>query len=252
MPHLANEYIRNHVITGHSPQISTIPSQIFSQTHISSIRTELQNDSTHYLYSALISFIDALNGLNSGYYSWPTVKLYYSVFYSLRAYLGLNEYCIFYVGNKPFSINLKTENTAKKEGGNTHKVVLDVFRRVYADNVLLTQDIAQKHPFEWLVELREVANYKNPKFCEPNTPAHFSKIKSLCLLTVLQSYCADNLHLHTFDEDHAAVAYPLKILKMVLGEFLAKGLTFEDADTENIINSLTSISGAQVIFSELI
>ncbi|WP_158008864.1 hypothetical protein, partial [Vibrio tasmaniensis] len=139
---------------------------------------------------------------------------------------------------------------AHKEGGTTHKVVLDVFKRSFPHNVLLSQDIDQKHPFDWLTDLREHTNYKNPKFCEPSTPTHFSKIENLCIATALQAYNEDEDYLYTFDDDHACVAYPLKIIRLALSEFDDKGLTFDNLDLEHISTALAQIDGATECFSE--
>lgn len=251
MLHLANDYIRNSVITGHSPQVSSIPLQTFTPQNIARVKEELEKDSLSYLYSSMLSFIDALNGLKQGFYSWPTVKLYYSVFYALRAHLGFHKICLFYVGNKAFSIDLNTETNARKEKGTTHKAVLDLFKRKFPDHILLTQDIDQQHPFEWLTSLREVANYKQPKFCEPDVPEHFSKIESLCLESALHSYIKDDEYLLTFDHEHACVAYPLKLLKLILTDLVTRGLKFEEADMEHLCEALEQIGGAIECFSEL-
>ena len=41
----------------------------------------LRDEATEYFYSAYVSICDALTGLDKGYYSWATVKLYYATFY---------------------------------------------------------------------------------------------------------------------------------------------------------------------------
>ncbi|GAB1141634.1 MAG: hypothetical protein Sw2PiBPW_00660 [Shewanella algae] len=252
MLHLANDYIRNNVIVGHSPQASTITQQTFSLIQCNNIKVELEKDCNSYIYSSLISFIDALNGLQNGFYSWPTVKLYYSVFYALRAYLGLNDICIFYVGTKAFNINLNNQTNANKISGTTHKVVMELFKQNFQNHVLLTQDIDQAHPFDWLTYLREYSNYKNPRFCEPNIPSHFTRIDSMNLKNALIAYNQDKNYLYAFDKDHAIIAYPLEIIKSVLHIYTNKGLTFDEVDLENIKEALSCINGTTGYFDSIL
>jgi len=72
-------------------------------THIEALhlQTLLHRDALDGYYSALVSFADALHGLQANYFSWATVKLYYALFYCLRALLSGAGVCIFYLGSAP-------------------------------------------------------------------------------------------------------------------------------------------------------
>jgi hypothetical protein len=64
------------------------------------VQKALEEDAKDYYFSGLLSFVEALRGPPCGLSSWATVKLYYSVFYTLRAILALNEVAIFYPDNE--------------------------------------------------------------------------------------------------------------------------------------------------------
>jgi hypothetical protein len=65
------------------------------------LRNCLQDDGGNSLYSAAVSLADALRGLREGFYTWATVKLYYSVFYTARCELALRNTALFYIGGNP-------------------------------------------------------------------------------------------------------------------------------------------------------
>ncbi len=63
------------------------------------LASALRDDARDYYYSACSTLAAAIQGLNSRLYTWSTVKLYYSVFYALRADLAIRGYCIFHVNS---------------------------------------------------------------------------------------------------------------------------------------------------------
>lgn len=209
--HKAQEYIRAQYIVG-TPSSVIVQNTALTALHASNILAELSNDSISYFYSAFISFADAIRGIQSGYSSWPTVKLYYSTFYALRSILASQRFCLFYVGTRPFSLLVRAAECPKKEDGQTHKVVMEMFRQYLPQHTLLSQDIDLVSPMDWLMEKREEANYKNAKFNEPSSPSHLEKIFENGVRRSLIAYANDSLHTFTFDKEHSIVAFPLKSL----------------------------------------
>lgn len=172
----------------------------------------LHRDSLEYYYSAMVSVCDAVRGLGQGFYTWPTVKLYYAVFYLLRAILATRSICVFYLGTTPYSVLVRPGERLCKGCGNTHGFVLSIFKKHFAGNVLLSQDIGYTSPLDWLTAMRENANYKESKFCEPNLPDLFKKIMGSGLYLAIDEYFKDKSYLYAFDPDHAMLAYPLAVL----------------------------------------
>ncbi|MCA1939485.1 MAG: HEPN domain-containing protein [Caenispirillum bisanense] len=181
------------------------------------LEEQLQADASRCLYSALISIADALRGVESGYYSWSAVKLYYSVFYSLRAALALSNVCIYYQGTSPRWAQIRVgslpQKPTKTGGNNTHKVVLDLFAVKHEQSVILSQSIEELDPLKWMQKMREKFNYKDAKFCEPSVPECFHRIVRVGVRKSLSAYMADRAYMYAFDRDHAIVAYPLEVLK---------------------------------------
>lgn len=209
--HRAPIYI-NSLFVG-TPNDATVRARIINGTEAREICNQLHYDALSYIYSATITMADAIRGIKQNFFTWATVKLYYTAFYSCRALLALDGICVFYVGTKPFSLEGRAGNNPQKQTGQTHKVVLDEFKRQSVVPLLISQHIGYDEPLIWLMAKREEANYKMAKFQEPNVPKHFQKIVDSGIRQALTAYLQDSSDIYLFDEDHAMVAYPLRTLQ---------------------------------------
>lgn len=197
------------------------------------LAASLHDDARDAIYSAALSIAEALQGLDRRLYSWTTVKLYYSVFYLARASLGLHGVGVIYPDKgTPYTWAAVAGQTPIKRSGTTHKAVLDAFKLYRNNSILVSQQIGADEPFTWMVARRESVNYKVPKFCEPGAPSHFKFIERHGVRRLVGDYVSDDIHLFTFDPDHAMLAYPIAGLKLLLGDLKASGaalLSAEDA-----------------------
>ena len=239
--HKANVYLRDYVIIGENLTKSQILAQSLSSVQAHRLRDELYSDGLGYLYSSIVTFVSALSGIEKGFYSWPTVKFYYSAFYALRAQMAFNNICIFYVGNKPYSIKANVGEKPVKEGGNTHKCVIGSHKRYYSGSDIHTQLIDLEKPFNWLTILREQANYKVPKYSEPDVPKHLKSFTSSLgsSRSTLCTYLDDFSDLYTYDPDHAIVAMPLKTIGLAIQALQVSGCQFEDEDICYLVGLLS-------------
>jgi len=187
------------------------------------IRLLLREDAKDYYFSGLLSFIEALRGPQCGLYSWATVKLYYSVFYTLRAILALRGIAIFYLGSTPWWIRAAQGDTAQHTRGNTHSVVLQSFEELFPRH-LLTQNIGADNASAWLIDRREDANYKLGRFLEPAVPPHFESVVNMGIRKAIQMYLHRDNELLAFDPSHAMIAYPLLALNHAKKEFATLGM----------------------------
>lgn len=198
----------------------------------------MRADASNFAFSALVSFTDALSGLRQEFYSWTTVKLYYSVFYSLRAILALNDYAIYYEGSKPRGIEASPGAIVEKLAeGNTHKTVLVTFARRHARHPLLSQKIGLEEPLDWLMRRREEANYTGV-FSEPLAPPHFERIHASGIRKSIEAYLDDSLY--TFDPDHAMIAFPLATIQAMA----ADGARILEAGVDFVAKRLSDRHGA--------
>lgn len=212
-----------------TPSDTVVKAYTFNSAEASQVRNRLHNDAVSYIYSATVTIGDAIRGIRENLFTWATVKFYYATFYSCRALLALDDICIFYVGRKAFSVEVRAGNSPQRKQGQTHKVVLNEFKNQGIVSTLISQTIGYDDPLDWLMTKRENANYRSAKFQEPNIPDHFQNIVDSGIRPLLTAYLQSDIYM--FDADHAMVAYPLKTLQYAYNKLKTFGsltLTYEE------------------------
>jgi uncharacterized protein (UPF0332 family) len=242
MVHQSQIYIDNTILS------NTLLSNVYlNSSQVDSLLNCLNNDAKSYIYSATVSVGDAILGLRYNRFTWATVKLYYSTFYSLRAFLALDNICIFYHNRKPYYLEVESGKSPQKASGTTHKVVLEEFKRLNTNHLLLSQEIDLANPLNWLMEKREESNYKNAKFTEPEIPVHFTKIMQSQIRGAIEAYLTDSDDFYTFDKDHAILAYPLKCIQLVYKKIqLQEQPSFSIDDMNYLCNLFTDTKGNKI------
>lgn len=201
--HRASEYLQSINKTGLGSVLSPIERQLLESC--------LHDDACSYYQSSLMSFIDALSSIPEGFYSWATVKSYYSVFYALRARLALAGQCVFYDGTKGRLLGTSAASfVSNVNTPSTHKTVLSRFSSLFPNDFFLTQEIDDESPLLWLVGKREEANYKQARFSEPFAPNHLNYAATTDVRQMLNAYLSEDLYVHS--KEHAIVAFPFRLL----------------------------------------
>ncbi len=223
MTHKAQVYINQSLFSDITSK-TEIEKHALNNLEAANLLKHLRNDSTSYLYSAIISISDATVGIKNQSLTWATIKLYYATYYAIRSLLAMNGICIFYIKttpkkSTPFILNALPGKMARKSNiSQTHKLVLEEFMKQDIEPLILSQEIDGKNPLDWIIDKREEANYKNAKFIEPEIPNYFKKIVNLGVRRVIKEYLLDNSCLYSFDSDHAILAYPLKVVQIAYNQ----------------------------------
>ncbi|WP_221017476.1 hypothetical protein [Klebsiella pneumoniae] len=249
--HYAQQYIKENVLPGQvSPNVAI--------THVLNGNTSLEldrclkNDGINYLYSALISYAEAVKGIQTGFYSWATVKLYYSAFYSLRSVLSSDGICIFYLGTKGYTLFVRQGESPEKADGTTHKLVMKLFKKKYPLSPFVNQQIDMVEAFDWLMEQRETANYKNGRFSEPDVPVIYERC-NIGLQRLLTAYIQDVDYNYCFDHEHAILSLPLEIIKEASSSVIQKTTFRFNNNDIAYLKKLLRVGGQPVTsFQELI
>jgi len=195
----------------------------------------LRLDATDCFYSAAISISDALAGIERRFFSWATVKLYYSTFYAIQAMLACDGYCLFHVRRSPKWIQAQSGSRPTKAGGSTHESTLDYFAKNYSAHLLLSQPIDGVPSLRWLMEKRVQANYSNTGFCEPVVPKHLSSVSSNGIRQAVQAYISDDSSIYLFDPDHAMLAFPLRCITFARERLVARGCPVLEDDRSQFL-----------------
>lgn len=131
-----------------------------------------KNDAYNYYFNGILTLSEGLRGLRKGNYSWSVIKLYYSVFYLIRASMYIKNipfirqkqlyYLDLRVGATPVRKNNKKYNS-DHQGTIWH--YYDLFKDV---DILLSNKIEEVESYMWLMGKRELVNYRINKFKEPS------------------------------------------------------------------------------------
>ncbi len=186
---------------------------------------ELKSDASDLYFKAIFSLADAINGLSHGRHSWAVIKVYYAVFFLLRCSLATRNIA-FLKNNGIYTLNLeKGEKPRRRDNGKhlgekvsgDHKTTIVTFMSVFSEtDILLTNTVNGKCVYDWLMELRNQVNYRERTFAEPNNKYFFSSLFDRARLKdQIEVYLNDEISVYCFDEDHCALAAPLKIATIV-------------------------------------
>jgi len=217
---------------------TTVRNKVLTPVESLSLSSALRADAGDLYYSGWISFLDALHGVEKGFCTWATVKLYYSVFYALRASLAVDDICAFHVDRSSYTVPAQAGQspTSSTERG-THKAVIKAFARRNPSHPLMSQQIALSDAGDWLIDQRESANYRDVRFAEPGCSAALSYVVQNGVRRTLNGYLAETSFLHVFDPDHALVAYPLRTLQLVGNQLAAAGLIALSENEQGFLQS---------------
>lgn len=211
-------------------------------------------DAISYWIKALCSYSQGLHGTHRGFSAWSIVKLYYSIFYSLRCELLLNSYILVRNG-AIFKLNINTDTQfSKYNAGKTrgdHQLTIKLYSDLVANgdisDVISSNTIEDDSPYTWMLKQRERINYLMQNFPDPDIDPlliktvdamHDSKLEEL-LIQITNS--SDNVML--FDVDYSMVAIPTYKLKLLHNELISQGcdLSVYGAELTQIRSALQSV-----------
>ena len=249
MPHFAAAAI-NHWVAAHpTAQIRTL---VLGAPEVTAVRPGLESDASSLLYSAQITLLDAIRGMQTGYFTWSIVKCYYCAFYAVRSILAGNSIALFYPqqSGTPYSLQVSIGQSPRKESGATHKVVWNIFRREFP-NYALNNTIGLNRADDWLKDLRETLNYRNARFVEPLVPSCLAVIDRIGLIRSLDLYRRDTTLLYSFDEDHAILAFPLECVRRCQQTLATVGIHLDANDTAHVESCLIGCGLPRDFFATL-
>lgn len=221
------------------------------QDKVSSLGDAITLDACDIFYKSAISFLEALFSLKRGHSSWAIVKLYYSIFYSLRTYLLLDGYApikngkgeIYFMkcenGSSPIRIST---GTVKGD----HKTTIRAFSKFYPLHKLNTNTIESINIFEWAMQCRELVNYRNSSFIEPDygynaMPGALSDANHIDHL--IREYLSDEYYTYCFDMEHSLFSTSSVLISEVINEFRGKGIFFLTQEKKVVLNQLIKKAG---------
>lgn len=181
------------------------------------LRMALRKEARDLYYKAVVSFLEAIDGLEHNSYSWPTIELYYSVFYASKAYINMCGFALLRAERKLFYIKAQPkEKFCRCTNTTDHKATFEILERYFKDDYLLSNQIDGINTYDWIMMKREDVNYKDCIFREPEAPEFWELINSASnddnIKSVLDKLARDSEGLYIFQPDYAILGIPIKRL----------------------------------------
>lgn len=222
-----------------------------SKIQVDELKSNIKQDGLGFYYNALVSFFQGLLSLTNNSTSWACVELYYSTYYSLRSLLAFNDYAIIrdrglYI--LKISENQRPSKKESKEYNTDHKGTINY----YIDNFkngdyMCSNEIDGEIFYKWMMDLREITNYRNIHFKEPNKfdilEEYTEKIikNKYSIKDILTSFEKD-WDYFCFSEETAWIAGPYKKLKETADAYQSLGISLDDDQKEYIDKLLDSLN----------
>lgn len=189
--------------------------------HVYEARQYLKKDRDAFMLNGLLTFASAINAIKKNNYSWAFIQCYYTIFYLAEALLAINDFSVYYVKNSPFSIKISEGECFNKEKGNSHQVILSMYKRQFDGDSLLCGEIDDIHIIDWFNKKREEINYRMTPFSDPNPPSPLY-IYDKNLRNWLQTYRND--YLYCFNSEHSYISFPLRLIDKVVAIYKEQNL----------------------------
>ena len=178
-------------------------------------------DARDLFYKASLSFLEATYGIVKGHSSWAIVKLYYSIFYSIRVILISSGHIVLKNGTSEiFYLKLMEGEKPKKiTNSNTrgdHKATIRAYKILFENSAILNSNsIDDIHVLDWIMKYRELVNYRINSFIEPDygydvipvLPASGAGFDS-----IVSNYIDHEYKIYCFDKQHSMFATPLVLI----------------------------------------
>lgn len=226
---------------------SILENHYLNHQEVQTIGPQIMEDASDYFFNGCISIIEGIEAVFSRRYSWATVKLYYSVFYFLRASLACNKYAIIMVNKLFFRLFIAAgEKVHKIDKKNTHNSVIYCYKSIYdKSDKLLTNNIdlngTDKNAYDWLEEIRNITNYKQTAFNEPFFSEVWEQYENAEDKVALLKDIVNDALLYCFQGDLSVLAIPIQRLVETKKDFENNHIIpFKDKRKEDYLKGIIS------------
>lgn len=191
-----------------------------NNSNINALELSLKEDSKALYYKGILSIFEALNGIFSGRHSWPIIQLYYATYYLLRCALATQSIAIAKckgVFSLKIALGQKPNKLDSKDARGEHPILIKAYENLASSHdVLLSNKIDNSTVYAWLMDKRNLVNYRYREFIEPDVSVIYPNLfDSMSAKSQILTYLNDNIPIYPFDPDHSCVATPLKLAQYV-------------------------------------
>ena len=200
---------------------ATLKTYVLTAADAAALSPLLIQDATALYIKALQSFAQALTAFSRNEFAWPIVKMYYSVFYAMRAELYASSVIVIKNGQLFYTTNVAGNAFTSMQEHGSHQTYIKL-RKTFPASVIIRDAMLDNEieagvdVYSWMCNNRERVNYHAKHFPDPEPDSVLQKIydnyvKPRKLTDLLNLYEGDRLY--CFDKDHTSVAVPYHKLR---------------------------------------
>lgn len=194
------------------------------------LSNDLKLDSLDLFFNGAYSLGEALQAIYNGRHSWAVVKSYYATFYLLKSSFGANNLALvkntgiyslkISLGEKPEKRDKGKHNGSDIRGD--HKTTIATYVKLFSNtDKLQSNTIHGELVYDKLMSIREEVHYRARCFTEPNQNYYYPTLfNKSAFINQVDAYITDDQYVYCFQEDHYALAAPIKLFSNVKDELM--------------------------------
>ena len=194
-------------------------------------RIEKNRDMATFYYKAVMSLAEGIACVARKNYTWATIKLYYSTYFSLRASLLSRYYVLvranrnlYYFEIKPGAVFLSPQKDNTDHGG-----TIEVYENIFgSSDFMCIDEIEGVSLLAWLKNCREIVNYKDEEFHDPEVSELWEyidrKMESTSVSMLVDEFINKKKECCT-SSDTAIVAIPINRILMTSQDIRNNGIS---------------------------
>lgn len=180
-------------------------------------------DIINYYYKSLLSFSEGLSAVLRNNYTWATIKLYYSVYFGLRCSLLCRNIVLVRAEKHIYVFKISSgDQYTKPKGTNDHAATINTYVDLFQKTDFFCSNLIEgKNAYEWMDDSRNIVNYKDGIFHDPDVNEMWEKVKldveTVGIKNVLTKYNTDK-HIYCFLPEYAIFSIPFNRMLTVAQE----------------------------------
>lgn len=226
----------------------TVKNEFIDASDILLYKKEKKEDIKSFYYKSLLSFSEGIAAFKRNNLTWATIKLYYSMFFGLRCSLLCRNIIFLRAKNYLYYADLRVGGKYMLVSGqNDHAGVINTYCTLFSrTDFMCTNEIDAMNLFDWMDNCRNIVNYKDADFHDPDVSELWENIvekdRTIGFDKIIDDYRADP-YKFCCSENDAILAIPLYRILKVSQEIKNEGIPIlNDAQKQWIIAQLGDLA----------
>lgn len=149
------------------------------QSDVDLFKDGIHEDIKAFYYKSLLSYVEGLAAVSRKNYTWATIKLYYSFYFGLRCSLLCRNIIIVRANKHLYYVRIQEKEPIYEKPAEMtdHGGTIDIYFKYFKNSdIICLQKIDDKDAYKWLKDCREIVNYKDAEFHDPNITELWAEI----------------------------------------------------------------------------